>query len=148
MLCLLILDNTDNWEFFCYKYKVPNKIKDKFKYISKNLEALKSKKFYLEDNLKKIIYLTNKEMVKNILLFGKCESNKTKHINLEKLLDYINFCKIPKFPISGDDLKKLGYVSGRDLGKKLKFLEEKWIENNFTLKQEYIEKYLNKNKRN
>ena len=85
---------------------------------------------------------------KNILLFGKCESNKTKHINLEKILDYINFCKIPKFPISGDDLKKLGYVSGRDLGKKLKFLEEKWIENNFTLKQEYIEKYLNKNKRN
>ena len=69
---------------------MPNKIKDKFKYISKNLEALKSKKFYLEDNLKKIIYLTNKEMAKNILLFGKCENNKTKHINLEKLLDYIN----------------------------------------------------------
>ena len=148
LLCLLILDNTDNWEFFCYKYKVSNKIKDKFKYISKNLEAIKSKKFYLEDNLKKIIYLTNKEMAKNILLFGKCENNKTKHINLEKLLDYINSCKIPKLPISGDDLKKHGYASGRELGKKLKFLEEKWIENNFTLKQEYIEKYLNKNKRN
>jgi len=145
LLCLLILDKTDNWEFFCYKYKVPNKIKDKFKYISKNLEALKSKKFYLEDNLKKIIYLTNKEMAKNILLFGKCENNKTKHINLEKLLDYINSCIIPKLPISGDDLKKHGYASGRELGKKLKFLEEKWIENNFTLKQEYIEKYLNKN---
>ena len=56
--------------------------------------------------------------------------------------------EIPKLPISGDDLKKHGYASGRELGKKLKFLEEKWIENNFTLKQEYIEKYLNKNKRN
>ena len=82
------------------------------------------------------------------MFFAKCENKKTQHIDLAKLLDYINSCKIPKFPISGNDLKKYGYVSGRELGKKLKFLEENWIENNFTLNQEYIEKSLNKNKRN
>ena len=51
---------------------------------------------------------------------------------------------MPKFPISGDYLKERGYKSGPDLGKKLKFLEEKWIENNFMLDEKEIEKFLKK----
>jgi len=148
ILSLLILDSTDDWEFFCYKHKTSNNIRDKFKYISKNLEDLKFNKFYSEENLKKLIYFADKEMVKDILLFAKCKSKKAKHVNLEKLLKYINTCKIPKFPISGNDLKKHGYTSGRELGKKLKLLEEKWIKNNFNIDQKYVEKFLKKNKRN
>ena len=29
-------------------------------------------------------------------------------INFEKLIEYTNTCKLPKFPISGDDLKRYG----------------------------------------
>ena len=53
-------------------------------------------------------------------------------------------CKIPKFPISGDYLKKQGYEAGQTLGKKLKSLEEKWIENNFSIDKNLIEKSLDK----
>ena len=53
-------------------------------------------------------------------------------------------CPIPKFPISGEYLKKYGYKSGINLGKKLKSLEEKWIENNFVLDEKLLEKTLNK----
>ena len=138
ILALLIVDHTDNCDFFCYKYKTSNDIINKFHNITKNIKNFKSKKFYLEENLKKLIYFTSKENVSDVLLFSKCENNKIKDTDLEKLLNYVDSCKIPKFPISGDDLKREGYTSGQILGKKLKFLEEKWIENNFVLDKNYL----------
>ena len=145
ILAVLILDQSNNYEFFCYKYKISNKIKNKFKNISKNLENLKNKKFYLEENIKKLIYFTDKDAVKDLLLFAICVNNEVKVSSIVKLLDYANTCKIPKFPISGDYLKKHGYETGRELGKKLKSLEEKWIQNHFILDEKIIQKYLNKN---
>jgi len=65
-------------------------------------------------------------------------------LNVEKLLNYVNSCEIPIFPISGDYLKKHGYKTGQELGKKLKSLEEKWIANNFVLDEEILKKSLNK----
>ena len=67
-----------------------------------------------------------------------------KIINIEKLFDYISDCKIPKFPISGDYLKKYGYETGQELGKKLKSLEEQWIANDFVLDEEVLKKFLDK----
>ena len=73
-----------------------------------------------------------------------CINNKIKILNIEKLIDYANTCKIPKFPISGDYLKKHGYETGQVLGKKLKSLEEKWIENDFIIEKKVIEQSLGK----
>ena len=58
----------------------------------------------------------------------------------------MNVCKVPKFPISGNYLKEHGYEPGKTLGKKLKLLEERWIENNFTIDQKTIDKSLGKSK--
>ena len=79
-----------------------------------------------------------------MLLFSICTNNKIKILNIEKLIDYVATCKIPKFPISGEYLKKHGYESGQALGQKLKSLEEKWIENNFIIEKKTIEKSLEK----
>ena len=57
-------------------------------------------------------------------------------------------CKIPKFPFSGDYLKQHGYETGQTLGKKLKLLEEKWIENNFIIDKKIVEKSLGKTNEN
>jgi len=143
-LATLILDQTNSYEYFCHKYKTSNSIKNRFENISVNFESLISKKFYLEENIKKLIYLSNKDYVKDLLLFSICTNNKIKILNIEKLIDYIANCEIPKFPISGDYLKKYGYVTGQALGKKLKSLEEKWIENDFIIEKKTIEKSLDK----
>ena len=45
ILALLILDESNDHEYFCHKYKTSNKIKDRFKNISLNFTNLKSKKF-------------------------------------------------------------------------------------------------------
>jgi tRNA nucleotidyltransferase/poly(A) polymerase len=79
-----------------------------------------------------------------LLLFSICTHNKIKILNIKKLIDYVANCEIPKFPISGDYLKKYGYVTGQALGKKLKSLEEKWIENNFVIDKKVVEESLGK----
>ena len=148
ILALLILDESNDYEYFCHKYKTSNIIKNRFKNISENFESLKNKKFYTEENIKKLAYLSNKNYVKDLILFSICANIKTKNFYDEALLDYVNICKIPKFPISGDYLKQHGYKTGQLLGKKLKSLEEKWIENNFVIDKKILEKSLGKGNEN
>ena len=144
IMSLLIVDQSDGYEYFCHKYKTYNSLKNKFKNISKNFESLKNKSFFMEKNIKKLIYFFGKNSVKDLLLFSICANDKIDIFIVEKLLDYVNVCKVPKFPISGDFLKQQGYESGEALGKKLKSLEEKWIENNFVLDKKILGKSFNK----
>ena len=148
ILSLLIVDESNDYEYFCHKYKVSNKIKNKFKNISKKYENLKNKKFYSEENIKKLIYKLGKDSVIDLLFFSLCIKNKMKTSDIEQLLDYVNRCEIPKFPISGDNLKEYGYATGEALGKKLKSLEEKWVEKNFIMDQKEIKKLLKKSIKN
>ena len=125
-----------------------NSIKNRFKNISKNFENLNTKKFYSKENIKKLIYFSNKDIVRDLLLFSTCANYKIKTFSIEKSIDYVNSCKIPKFPISGDYLKRYGSQTGRVLGKNLKSLEEKWIKNNFIIEKKVIEKSLDKDNKN
>ena len=148
VLALLIVDQSNNYEYFCHKYKTSNKIKNRFNNISTNFQNLQNMKFYSEENIRKLIYLLSKDYVRDLLLFSICANNKIKTLNIEKLIDYVSTCKIPKFPISGDYLKKHGYETGHALGKKLKSLEEQWIENNFIMEKKVVEKSLGKTGKN
>ena len=145
ILALLIIDQTNDHEYFCHKYKTSNSIKKRFKNISDNFENLKDKKFYSKENIKKLIYFSGKNEVMDLLLFLLCANNKVKHQTIEELIDYLGVCEVPKFPISGDYLKKHGYDTGQALGKKLKLIEEKWINNNFVLDKKILEKSLKTN---
>ena len=133
MLATLILDESKEYEYFCYKYKTSNNTKNRLKYISENIVSLKENKFNFENNIKKLIYMNSKKQIKDLVLFSIHENSKLDLIKIVKLLSYIDSCKIPKFPISGEDLINYGYTAGKDLGKKLKSLEEMWIENNFII---------------
>ena len=148
ILAMLVVDQSDNYEYFCHKYKTSNITKKRFKNISQNFENLKNKKFFSEENLKRLIYFTNKDDVVDLLLFSVCVNDKISISKINELLNYVTICKIPKFPISGDYLKKYGYENGKELGKKLKLLEEKWIKNNFVLDKKILEKSLYKINRN
>ena len=148
ILAALILDETNDYEYFCHKYKMSNDTRNRFKNISLNFENFNKKSFFLEENIKKIIYLSNKDYVRDLLLFLVFMNSKIKTLNIEKLINYVQVCEVPKFPISGDYLKQHGYETGKILGKKLKSLEEKWIENNFIIEKKMIDKSLNKDDKN
>ena len=144
ILAMLVIDQSNNYEYFCHKYKVSQSIENRFKNISKNLESITNEQFYSEKNIKKLIYLLGKYYVRDLLLFSICVNDKIETLNVKKLLEYVTICKVPKFPISGDYLKQHGYESGKKLGQELKSLEEKWIENNFILDDAILKKTLNK----
>jgi len=148
ILALLIIDSTDNHDFFCYKYKASNKIKDKFKNLSSNFENLNDKNFFLEKNIKRLIYFYGKNNTLDLVLFSILVGGNLEILSVKKLINYVNVCKVPKFPISGEHLKKYGYESGEILGSKLKSLEKKWIENDFSIDEKIILNSLNKNKKN
>jgi len=148
ILALLILDESNEYEYFCYKFKISNNIKKRLKNINDNYENLKNKEFYSEENIKRLIYLSSKSHVIDLLLFSICEFGETKEIKINELINYVQNIEVPKFPISGNYLKKYGYKTGEELGKKLKILEDKWISNNFVIDNKMVEKFLGKPNQN
>jgi len=88
ILASLILDQTNNYEYFCHKYKMSNSIKNRFKNMSINFENLEKKKFYSEENIKKLIYLSNKDYVRDLLFFSICANKKIETLSIEKLINY------------------------------------------------------------
>ena len=148
ILALMIIDQSNDYEYFCHKYKTSNSVKNRFKNISQNYDNVKNKKFYSEENIKKLVYLSSKDNVIDLLLFSICENNKNSILNIEELINYVNRCVVPKFPISGNYLIEHGYETGEILGQKLKLLEEKWIENNFIIEKKMVEKSLGKVNKN
>jgi len=136
ILSLLITDQSNGYEYFCHKYKISNSIKNQMKNISKNFFMLKNKNFFSKENIKKIIYLSSRDYVKDLVLFSVLLNKKISTKNIEELIAYISTCNIPKFPITGVDLKNEGYKTGSELGKKLKSLEDEWIKNNFVIEKE------------
>ncbi len=148
ILAIIMLDGSNEYEYFCHKYKTSNDIKDRFKNISINFENLKNNKFFLETNIKKLIYLHNRNDLEDLLLFSIFVNKKIKVEEVEKLLNYIKKYKVPKFPVSGEDLKDYGYESGKLLGEKLKLLEKQWIENNFYIDKKKLKELLGKFKKN
>ena len=91
-----------------------------------------------------MMYLSGKDYVSDLLLFAIGVGTKDQIIEIEKLLNLIKKYEIPKFPISGDYLKEHGYVTGEKLGNKLKFLEDRWVENNFVIDPNFIDNFLKK----
>ena len=140
----MIIDKSDNHEYFCHKYKLSKKIKNRFLNIANNLNFLEKNFFLNNHQIKKQLYLSNLESVKDLLLFSFFYNETSHPQDIKSALSYLNKCEKPKFPLSGDVLKNYGYESGEKLGKVLKQIEEKWILNNFYLEEEVIQKILNK----
>ena len=148
ILAALMLDGSNDYEYFCHKYKTSGEIMSRLKNISTNLDEVKNKKFYSRDNIKRLIYFLSKNYTKDLLLFSVLINKKVLFSEIEELTHFVNDCETPKFPISGDYLKKYGYKPGPELGKKLKSLEEDWVNNNFVIEQRLIDKSLGKPDKN
>ncbi len=82
------------------------------------------------ESLHKIIFTYGQAAAQNLYI-NYVINNEVK-LDLE-ILHYMTQVTLPKFPLTGSDLKKLGYQEGTELGHKLTQLKEKWIESDFKL---------------
>jgi tRNA nucleotidyltransferase/poly(A) polymerase len=113
-----------------------NRFKDRLKIDNNTYNMLH---FLIENKDRKL----NEQDFKNLYVYHNINIDYIKHYaiyssNLE-LLNYINEFSnnVKKLPVSGNDIKAAGY-SGSDIGQKLKDLNIKFINSDFTLTKEQL----------
>ncbi len=143
LLSILIVDETDNCNFFLYKYQLSNENKKRILFIKNNFKNYSKQYFYSKKNLVKLTYLSNKLSVIELLIF-LIFVNPKKISNIENLIDYIKEKTIPEFPINAKFLKEeFNFLEGKQLGDALKKLEKQWIDNGFKIDKGNVKSLLN-----
>ena len=140
LIALVIIDGTDNTEYFFYKFNISKKDQKRIKTIDLFYRDKINIKSFNEKNLNKILYFSGKQAVIDIVNFKLFISNKVEK-NLIKIIEIFKNKKIPNMPVGANLLmSKYNIPEGRSLGIKLRKLEETWIENDFIITDKQIEK--------
>ena len=69
LLAILLIDEKENHEYFCHKYRVSNDLKNDLNLFSKNLKSIKEKKNFFEKYLEKNIYLNGKSHLISLIVY-------------------------------------------------------------------------------
>ena len=147
ILASLLVDESDNYEYFCHKYKTSNYIKETLSAFAHNFKEYKFSKDYFKKNLKKNIYFLGKEKMKNFALFVFLENKKWSYNELKKINTFIERMSIPKFPYDGNFLIKNGLSEGKKIGFVLKEIEKQWIKSDCQLSDKEVFAIIHKAKK-
>ena len=143
LLSILIVDETDNCNFFLYKYQLSNEDKKRILFIKNSFKNYSKQYLYSKKNLLKLTYLSDKSSVIELLIF-LIFVNPKKISNIENLIDYIKEKTIPEFPINAKFLKEeFNFLEGKQLGDALKKLEKQWIDDGFKIDKGNVKSLLN-----
>ena len=145
LLPTLIVGETNNHEYFAYKYNISNEIKKELELFNKTF-ALSSRNInFFEKDLEKNIYLYGKNhlILLNALIFTT--NSKFKIDSFLKVNKIILQTKIQKFPFDGNFLMKNGMKEGSALGKVLKMIEDEWIINGFKISKDRVKEIIKSN---
>ena len=143
VISLLIIDETDNSDYFLYKFNVSKKNQKRIKNINEFFRENSSSKKFNEKILNKVLYYKGKKTLLDILIF---KIFKTKKIDrsLINLYDLFKNKEAPIMPIKADNLISNYNISeGKFLGDKLKVIEEVWVNNNFKISDKQVENIIN-----
>ena len=142
LLSLLIIDGMDNTDYFIYKFNISKKDQRRLKVIDNFYKDKIVAKSFSEKNLNKIFYYKGKQSVIDILSYRLFNSKKID----KKLLNFIDQFRskvLPTMPIGAKVLmEKYNIPQEENLGTKLKIIEEEWVNNNFHLTEEQINKII------
>ena len=69
ILGVLLIDDTDNHEYFSHKYKVSNNLKNELNLLAKNYYKSLSDRNFFKKNIKKNIYFLGKNLMKFLVYF-------------------------------------------------------------------------------
>ena len=144
LLSVLIIDGSDNADYFIYTFNISKKDKKRLKIIDNFYKNKITVQSFSEKNLNKVFYYHGKQSVLDIIGYRLLSLKKTDN----KLLNFIDQFKskiLPTMPISAKVLmEKYNIPEGKNLGNKLKIIEEEWVNNNFQLADKKIHKIINR----
>ena len=139
LISLMLIDNTDNVEYFLFKFNISSIDKKRILFLNKFYNKEINKNYFSKNNLWKIFYYNGKQALFDLIYF---EIFKSKKVNqkLIALLEYFKDKEVPVFPVKAVNLmEKYNIPEGKQLGLKLKKIEEQWIKNDFTVLDNKIE---------
>ena len=142
LLSLMIIDETDNTDYFLYKFNLSKKDQKRLKLIDNFYkEKVKITKL-TEKNFNKIFYFNGKQAVIDIINFKLFTSNKVEK-RLIQLIKVYQDKLIPTMPIEANMLMtKYNIPQGKTLGNKLKLIEEIWVNNSFNISDKQVQKII------
>ena len=143
ILSLMTIDDSDNLDYFLYKYNISNKDKKRMKIINEFYREKKETKHLNETKLNRVFYYNGKQAALDILNF-KIIKSKTTNNELLRLRKLFKNKDILNLPVGADTLmSKYKIPEGRQLGIKLKLIEEEWVKNNFKISELEIDNIVN-----
>ena len=143
LISLLIIDETDNADYFIYKFNISKKDQKRIKNIDEFYKEKLTLKTFNENNLNSIFYYKGKEALIDILYFKLFKSKKFDN-HLIELTKLFKEKSIPIMPIKADILmSKYKIPEGKILGNKLKLIEDIWVKNNFKISDNEVDNIIN-----
>jgi len=143
LLSLMVIDGSDNVNYFIYKFNISKKDQKRILFLNDFNSKTITSKTYSEKNLNKFFYFNGREAIMDIIYFKIFKSNKVDN-ELIKLIDNFKDKKIPIMPLKANTLiEKYNIPEGRELGIKLKAIEEVWTNNNFQISDDEVQKIVN-----
>ena len=143
LISLLIIDETDNTDYFIYKFNISKKDQKRIKNIDEFYKEKLTSKTFNENNLNSIFYYKGKEALIDILYFKLFKSKKFDN-HLIELTKLFKEKSIPIMPIKADILmSKYKIPEGKILGNKLKLIEDIWVKNNFKISDNEVDNIIN-----
>ena len=140
---ILLIDNSDDCEFFLYKFKFSNRDKNKILFLLNKYKKINIKELLDEQKLVKLAYLDNTAEIIDLLVFSAFVSEEIDVNTAEKCISFLDKLRLPVFPITADYLKlKYNFSESKELGLALKKLEQSWIDNDFIIDKKEIKNIL------
>ena len=143
LLSLMIIDYTDNADYFLYKYNISKKNQKRIKVIDNFFKEKINSKTFSENNMNKVFYYYGKEVTLDILNHRIIKLKKVDYF-LKELREQYEKRNVPIMPVSADLLmKKYEIPEGKQLGEKLRIIEEEWVKNNFKISDQQVDNIVN-----
>ena len=143
LISLMIVDETDNVDYFLYKFNISTKNKKRIKNIDNFYKEKISSKTFNQNNMNKYFYYYGREATLDILNFKLVKLNKVDK-SLTELVKYYENKEALIMPVKADFLmKKYEIPKGKLIGEKLKRIEEEWVKNNFKISDQEVDSIVN-----
>ena len=143
LLSLMIIDDTDNTDYFLYKFNISKKDQKRIKNIDIFYKEKINSKTFTKNSMNKVFYYQGKEAVLDILNYRKVKSKKEANL-LKELSNYYEDKEAPIMPINANLLmKRYEIPQGKQLGEKLKVIEEEWVNNDFKISDKEVDNIIN-----
>ena len=142
LISLMIIDGSDNPEYFLYKFNFSKKDQKRILFLYNYFSSKEYNKKFTLKNLKKILYFEGKQSLMDLLTFQMLKSQK-KEKEIKNFIEIFKDQSPPLLPLRAITLMtKYNIPEGVELGRKLKLIEERWVDNNFQISEKEVQKLI------